>query len=129
MNPRRVPVLRLLRLACLVGPASLAAGAGSAGAAPHVCPGSNSPNEIVIVGGSGQAAQLGTPFATPLQVKLANTNGCPLTGNLAGYDINFDAPGSGPSGFFAGSGGREALVGTDANGVPTARRLTAKRHS
>jgi protocatechuate 3,4-dioxygenase beta subunit len=125
MNPRRALLLRLLRLACVAGPASLAAGAGSAGAAPHACPGSNSPNGIVVAGGSGQTAQLGTPFATPLQVKLVNTNGCPLTGNLAGYDIDFDAPGSGPSGFFAGSGGREAVVGTDANGVATAPVFTA----
>ncbi len=115
----------------LVGPAGvlvfaiLAAGSTAAGAARDVCPGSNGPNEIVVAGGSGQTAQLGTQFATPFQVKLANTNGCPLTGNLAGYDIDFDAPGSGPSGFFSSSGGREALVGTDAGGVATAPTFTA----
>ncbi len=121
------PVARLLLLAlcAAVAGASLLARSGPAGAASRLCPESNRPNEIVVAGGSGQTAQLGLPFQTPFQVRLANTNDCPLTGNLAGFDINFDAPGSGASGFFAGSGGREAFVGTDGNGVATAPAFTA----
>jgi hypothetical protein len=105
--------------------AAIAAGGGEARAAGSSCPDSNPPNELVLVGGSGQTAQLGTPFAANLQVELANSNGCPLTGDLAGVDVEFDAPGSGASGIFAGSGSAEASVGTDAQGVATAPALTA----
>jgi adhesin/invasin len=101
------------------------AGAGSPAAAPLACPAANPPNELVLAGGSGQTAQLGKPFAAPLEVQLANTNGCPLTGNLAGYDVNFDAPGSGASGVFAATGSREAVVGTNGQGIATAPAFTA----
>src|SRR5579864_913182 len=80
---------------------------------------------LVLVAGSGQQAQLGKQFGQSLQVMLANTNGCPLTGSLAGVTINFDAPGSGASGIFANSGSREAYVGTDSQGVATAPPFTA----
>jgi adhesin/invasin len=99
--------------------------AGSAGAAGNVCPSENRPNELVLVGGSGQTAQLGKPFETPLQVQLANTNGCPLTGNLAGISVDFDAPGSGPSGRFSSTGSTHAVVGTNAQGVATAPSFVA----
>jgi adhesin/invasin len=103
----------------------LGLGAGSSPAAPSACPTSNPPNELVLVGGSGQTAQLGRQFASPLQVALANTNGCPLTGNLAGENVTFDAPAAGPSGIFSDSGSREVVVGTNAEGVATAPTLTA----
>lgn len=116
---------RVLALGALAAVVLLAAAGGRARGAASACPASNAPNEIVVAGGSGQTAQLGKAFPAPLQVRLANTDGCPLTGNLAGYDVDFDAPGSGPSGFFAGSGSREAVVGTDANGTATAPAFTA----
>jgi protocatechuate 3,4-dioxygenase beta subunit len=116
---------RALALTGLTVAVALAAAGGGAGAASSACPASNSPNELVLVGGSGQTAQLGTPLGQNLQVALANTNGCPLTGNLAGISINFDAPGSGASGIFAGTGSREAYVGTDAQGMATAPPFTA----
>ena len=103
----------------------LAAPVAGAGAASSACPTSNPPNELVLLGGSGQQAQLGTQFAQNLQVVLANTNGCPLTGSLAGITVNFDAPSSGASGIFAGSGSRESYVGTDSQGVATAPPFTA----
>ena len=103
----------------------LGLGAGSSPAAPSTCPTSYPPNELVLVDGSRQTAQLGRQFASPLQVALANTNGCPLTGNLAGENVTFDAPAAGPSGIFSGSGSREAVVGTNADGVATAPTLTA----
>ena len=106
--------------------AALTVAGGSARASDGVCPTSNPPNELVLAGGSGQTAQLGRTFAQSLQVRLANTNGCPLTGNLAGITVNFDAPGSGASGIFASSGGsREAYIGTDAEGVATSPPFTA----
>ncbi len=116
------------RVLALIVPAvaiALAASGAGAGAASSACPASNSPNELVLAGGSGQQAQLGRQFAQSLQVELANTNGCQLTGNLAGYDVTFDAPASGASGIFAGSGSREAVVGTNGQGVATAPAFTA----
>jgi hypothetical protein len=103
----------------------LALGPAPASARQTSCPDSNLPNEIVLSAGSGQTAQLGQPFQVNFQVKLANDNGCPITGNLAGINITFDGPDSGPSGVFAGSGWREATVGTDSNGVATAPTFTA----
>ena len=105
--------------------AALTVSGAGARASGSACPTSNPANELVLAGGSGQTAQLGRPFPAPLQVRLANSNGCPLTGNLAGYDITFDAPGGGASGLFAGSGSREAVVGTDAIGSATAPTFTA----
>jgi len=117
---------RVLVLGALVAVAALAVAGGSARGAASVCPTSNHPNELVLAGGSGQQAQLGKQFGQNLQVALANTNGCPLTGNLAGVTVNFDAPGSGASGIFASSGSREAYVGTDSQGVATAPRMSTR---
>jgi hypothetical protein len=103
---------------------ALAVGSGSVSAAGSACPEANPPNELVLAGGSGQTAQLGKQFPTNLQAQLANSNGCPVTGNLAGVNIEFDAPGSGPSGIF-GSGSSDAVVGTDAHGIATAPVFTA----
>jgi adhesin/invasin len=103
----------------------LAAGAGSPSAAVRVCPTDNPPNELVLAGGSSQTAQLGKQFPADLQVQLANTNGCPLTGNLAGYDVTFDAPAGGASGIFAANGSREAVVGTNGQGMASAPPFTA----
>lgn len=116
---------RALGLSALVAAVVLASAGASARAAAGVCPTSNPPNELVLAGGSGQQAQLGKQFEQNLQVELANTNGCPLTGNLAGFTVNFDAPGSGASGIFASSGSREAYVGTNSQGVATAPPFTA----
>ncbi len=116
-------MMRVLVLGALA--AALTVSAGSARAGANACPTSNPPNELVLAGGSGQQAQLGKQFAQNLQVALANTNGCPLTGNLAGVTVNFDAPGSGASGIFAAGGSREAYVGTDSQGVATAPPFTA----
>ncbi len=115
----------VLVLSALVAVVVLAAAGGSARGAGSACPTSNAPNELVLAGGSGQQAQLGKRFAQGLQVRLTNTNGCPLSGNLAGISINFDGPGSGASGIFASTGSREAYVGTDSEGVATAPPFTA----
>jgi protocatechuate 3,4-dioxygenase beta subunit len=97
----------------------------NAGAATAECPDSNAPNELVVAAGSPQTVQLGTQFQTNLQVLLANTNGCPLTGRLGGNSVEFVAPSSGPSGTFATSGSNVAVVGTDAQGFATAPAFTA----
>jgi protocatechuate 3,4-dioxygenase beta subunit len=115
---------RLAALA-LVLAAAFAGGAGSANAVRDACPSSNAPNTLALVGGSGQTAQLGKQFQSPLQVALANTNGCPVTGSLAGISVDFVGPGSGAGGVFASTGTRIAVVGTDAQGVATAPAFTA----
>lgn len=120
MSPRLLAFSPLVVVLAIVTIAS-----GAASAATSACPTSNHPNEIVLSAGSGQTAQLGKQFPQAFEVALANTNACPLTGNLAGININFDAPGSGASGIFAGSGSREATVGTNAQGVATAPPFTA----
>jgi hypothetical protein len=113
-------------LGAVVGALALVAAVASVPAAAHTtaCPATNHPNEIVIEGGSGQTAQLGKPFQESLQVALANKNGCPLTGNLAGLNVDFAAPGSGASGIFA-TGSNRAVVGTNAQGIATAPTLVA----
>jgi protocatechuate 3,4-dioxygenase beta subunit len=105
--------------------AALLAASAPAAASNSACPTSNYPNELVLAGGSGQTTQLGKPFAVNLSVALANTNGCPVTGNLAGVNVTFDAPGSGASGVYAGSGTHIVVVGTDSQGVATAPTFTA----
>ena len=75
--------------------------------------------------GHRRARSSAPPFSDPLEVTLANTNGCPLTSPLAGIPITFAAPASGPSGTFASSGANAVLVGTNASGSATAPPFTA----
>jgi protocatechuate 3,4-dioxygenase beta subunit len=112
-------------LLAVLGALALAVSGATVRAATSACPNTNPPNELVLAGGSGETAQLGKPFGQPFSVALANKNGCPLTGNLAGTLIRFDAPGSGASGFFASSGSNAATAGTDAQGVAVAPAFTA----
>jgi protocatechuate 3,4-dioxygenase beta subunit len=119
---RLLPLLVLAGLAAATG--LLVTAAGSARAA-GVCPSVNRPNMLRLVAGSPQTAQLDKPFQTNLQVELANSNGCPLTGRLAGIWVDFTAPDSGASGSFASSGTNHVTVGTDASGVATAPTFTA----
>ncbi len=102
----------------------VAAGAGRAGASTSACPASNSPNTLELTGGSPQTARLNMPFGQPLQVTLANTNGCPVTTSTAGTSITFTAPGSGASATFDASGADSVVVGADASGGAGAQ-LTA----
>lgn len=89
------------------------------------CPTKNRPDDLKLVAGSPQTAKVGTAFETPLQVQLANRNGCPLTGSLGGVSVRFTAPSSGASGTFATTGSNEVTVGTDANGLAKAPDFTA----
>jgi protocatechuate 3,4-dioxygenase beta subunit len=114
------------RAALIASTLALAAlGAGSAGGAVRDCPSSNPPNELALSAGSGQTARLGQPFQNAFQVALANTNGCAVTGSLAGVTVEFDAPDSAASGVFASSGSRVAFADTNAQGVAAAPTFTA----
>jgi protocatechuate 3,4-dioxygenase beta subunit len=108
----RLLALTLLPLIAIVGNGSSASAVG--------CPATNTPNELVIMGGSPQTAQLGQQFQSNLQVALANTNGCPLTGSYGGTPISFVAPTSGASGTFSASASSSVTVGADANGMAVA---------
>jgi hypothetical protein len=104
-------------LACGSLPAEAETGApaptGAAG-----CPSSNPPNTLTLVAGTPQSATLGSAFATPLQVVLANSDGCPVTA-VAGVPVTFSAPSAGASGLFAQSGS-SVVVGSDASGMASA---------
>jgi adhesin/invasin len=115
----------LYALAALAALAVLAGGSERAAAAARACPATNPPNELVLAGGSPQTAQLDTKFDATLQVALANTNGCTLTGQLAGVSVEFDAPSSGASGTFGSTDTASATVGTSAAGVASAPAFTA----
>src|SRR5450631_1692037 len=104
------PGRRLLLLAAVVAVgipsvgalASQRAAADTAGQSSS-CPTPNPPNELILGGGTPQTAQLDTAFEGPLQVVLANSNGCPVT-SVVGTPVTFTAPSSGASGRFATSG-------------------------
>jgi hypothetical protein len=111
--------------------AGLALCAGAVLVGPHAavadtpCPTKNRPNDLKLVAGSPQTAKVGTAFDTPLQVQLANRNGCPLTGSLSGVEVEFTAPSDGASGTFSSSGSSSITVGTDSTGRATAPAFTA----
>jgi adhesin/invasin len=117
----------LLPATIAMGVGVLAVGARQAGAQGGECQGWIPPNTLVLTAGSPQQGQIGKPFQTNLQVQLANTNGCPLTGSWAGVSVVFTAPASGAGGTFASTDSNVADVGTDANGVASAPAFTANR--
>ena len=79
---------------------------------------------LTLVAGTPQTAPLEAAFATGLQVALANSDGCPVTG-AAGVPVTFSAPSSGASGRFSGSGSSAVTVGADATGEAAAPAFTA----
>jgi hypothetical protein len=114
-------VLGTLAGAPLRASAETGAPTGSEGAS---CPSSNPPNELTLTAGTPQTAVLETSFASGLQVTLANSDGCPVTG-AAGMAVTFSAPSSGASGSFAGGGSNSVTVGSDASGTVMAPTFTA----
>jgi hypothetical protein len=120
---RRLPLLGLLAVVVAAG-----VGVGSAPAASSTttCPDTNAPNELVLSAGTDQTAQIGRAFGTSFQVELANTNGCSVTGNLAGVGVEFVAPtGDTPGGTFGSGGTNTVIVGTNSSGEATAPTFTA----
>jgi hypothetical protein len=123
-------VLVALALACVIG--TLAASPLPArgetekagGPAGSSCPSSNPPDELTLTDGTPQTATLGEAFESGLQVSLANSDGCPVTG-AAGVAVTFSAPSSGASGLFSGSGSNTVTVGSDASGEAAAPTFTA----
>jgi hypothetical protein len=93
----------------------LAAPASAAGSA---CTGTIA--GVSVYGGSAQTAKVGEGFSSPLQAEVVDTGGCPI----AGVNVEFVAPTSGPSGTFPGAA-TNATVETGADGVASAPTLTA----
>jgi hypothetical protein len=81
----------------------------------------STPSSIDIFAGSGQATEILTTFATPLEVLVENQYGDPFEG----ASVTFTAPASGASGTFAASGTNETSVLTGADGHATASAFTA----
>jgi hypothetical protein len=96
---------------------------GSSDAA--TCPSPNPPNELALMAGTPQTATLGSALATNLQVAFTNSNGCPVTTNLAGIPVTFSAPSTGAGGRFSASESNVVTVGSDASGMATAPMFTA----
>jgi hypothetical protein len=94
------------------------------GSGTTTCPASNPPDALTLTAGTPQTVALEQAFATDLQVALANSNGCPVTG-AAGVPITFTAPSGGASGSFSGSGSSTVTVGSDASGTAAAPTFTA----
>ncbi len=123
---RRRLLLLLVAIAVAVGVPSVGALAGPRAAADATpsdttppCPTSNPPDELTLGGGTPQTALLGTSFGIPLQVVLANSDGCPVT-SAVGTPVSFTAPSSGASGSFATSGTNSVTVGADLSGNASA---------
>src|SRR5262249_47886478 len=98
---------------------------GGPARAAGACPSVNRPNVLRVASGSPQTAQLEKPFQTNLQVELANSNGCPLTGRLAGVWGDFTAPSSRASGPSAAGATNQVAAGRGAAGVAPAPPFTA----
>jgi adhesin/invasin len=72
---------------------------------------------IVSVSGSGQIVDQSLPFSGPLQARVEDAFGNPVTGSV----VTFALPASGASGTFAGS----PVVQSGVNGIATAPLITA----
>jgi hypothetical protein len=120
---RRAKALSLLAGLPLVGLAGLApavllaAPAGAATGGP-ACTGTIA--GVTVYGGSDQTAKVGEGFPSALEAEVVDTGGCPV----AGVDIEFVTPTTGPSATFPGAA-TTATVETGSNGVASAPTLTA----
>jgi protocatechuate 3,4-dioxygenase beta subunit len=99
-------------------------GAQSSPTSTSNCPSPNPPNQLTLVAGTPQTTTLDTAFAGGLQVALANSDGCAVTG-AAGVAVTFSAPTGGASGRFSTTNSDTATVGADASGMVAAPTFTA----
>jgi len=82
----------------------------------------STPYAITPGAGTSQEAQMGTDFPVPLAVTVTDSNSNPV----AGAKVTFSAPGSGPSGVFAGHG-TTVTVSTTSKGVAVAPNFSANQ--
>ncbi|MCY0093706.1 choice-of-anchor D domain-containing protein [Hoeflea ulvae] len=76
---------------------------------------------ILAVSGSAQSAEVNTRFDAPLVAKVTDTAG----NAVAGVNVTFAAPASGPSLTFAATGSNTETVTTDTDGIATSSVMTA----
>lgn len=79
--------------------------------------GASIPTAITATSGSGQSANCGAAYATPLVATI--------TPALSGVSVTFTAPATGPSGTFASTSARIETVVTGADGKATSSVFTA----
>ena len=79
-------------------------------------------DHLVVVSGSGQHANTGSTFASPLQVALQDHYNNPVT--TPGINVTFTAPASGASATFTTNTNTDT-VPTNSNGVATSSAVTA----
>ncbi len=103
-----------------LGGTSTVCGLSGCGTVFEITPGSTGPTIVIsATGGSGQAATVNTPFASPLEVlALDSRNQLPVNG----LTVTFTAPANGASGTF--SGGVDTAV-TNTSGIATSNVFTA----
>ena len=79
------------------------------------------PSGLAAVSGSGQSADIGTQFATPLVAIVRDGSG----NGVAGINVTFAAPATGPSVSFAATGGTTQTVTTGSDGLARSSVMTA----
>ena len=76
-------------------------------------------SSIVALSGTPQSTTVSSNFQTPIQAKVIDANGNPISGVM----VNFSTPSAGPSALFGNSTNASSV--TDASGVATAPAVTA----
>lgn len=79
------------------------------------------PAKVAPYMGGGQSAPITAKFPQPLRAKVTAANGDPV----AGTEVEFTLPSSGPSGGFGDSDATTATATTDENGIATSPPITA----
>ena len=59
-----------------------------------VLPGNGTAADLELVDGNNQTGMAGSPLALPLQVKVVDDRGDPLSGHIVAFDVDTDAPGA-----------------------------------
>ncbi len=75
------------------------------------------PANIAVYGGSPQSTTVGQPFPVPLQARVTDALGYPVSA----VSVTFTAPATGPGGTFNGS----PVIATDQNGIASSPTLAA----
>ena len=64
------------------------------GGSDLVLPGNGTPADLRLVNGNEQTGPAGSPLAQPLQVKVVDDRGNPLSGHIVAFALDTDAPGA-----------------------------------
>ena len=64
------------------------------GGSDLILPGNGTPADLKLVNGNEQTGPAGLPLAQPLQVKVVDDRGNPLSGHIVAFALDTDAPGA-----------------------------------